>query len=129
MDFLKTIGSKLVGAAAMLAVIIAAVGWWQMEPAACDKLLGGAGRILAWLGVVVVLPFATFALIGRVARMGSNLAGGVLVATFTLLELLLLLWLWDGSIHGRTAWTFLAVGVLLAGVYNVLLCDWIASKL
>lgn len=129
MDFLKTIGSKLVGAAALLAVIIAAVGWWQMEPAARDNLLGGAGRILAWLGVVVVLPFAGFALIGRVARMGSNLAGGVLVATFTLLELLLLLWLWDWSVHGRTAWTFLAVGVLLAGVYNVLLCDWIASKL
>jgi hypothetical protein len=129
MEFLKTIGSKLVGTAALLAVIIAAVGWWQMEPAARDKLLGGAGRILAWLGVVAVLPFAAFALIGRVARMGSNLAGGVLVATFTLLELLLLLWLWDWSISGRTAWTFLAVGVLLAGVYNVLLCDWIASKL
>ena len=29
---------------------------------------------------------------------------------------------------GPTAWIFVAAGGLLAGVYNLLICDWIAEK-
>ena len=41
-----------------------------------DMLLTGTGRILSWLGIVLVVPWATFAIIGRVAKFESNAAGG-----------------------------------------------------
>ena len=31
-------------------------------------------------------------------------------------------------VHGPTAWAFFAAATLVAGVYNLLACDWIAEK-
>ena len=42
---------------------------------------------------------------------------------------LLLLWLFGWKLPGPTAWTFLCVGALFAGVYNLFTCDWIAEKI
>jgi hypothetical protein len=128
MDLLKTVTGKVVGAAVALAVVAGAISWWQMDEATRQMLLSGAGRIVAWIGIALTLPWATFFVIGRVARLESNLAGGVLVLTYTLLELALLGWLFDWSIAGVTAWTFVAAGGLLAAVYNLFTCDWIAEK-
>ena len=129
MDLLKTVTGKVVGGAIVLAVVAGGISWWQMDDATRQMLLGGAGRIVAWVGVVLTLPWVTFFVIGRVARLESNLAGGVLVFAYTLIELALLGWLFDWSISGATAWTFVAAGGLLAAVYNLFTCDWIAEKL
>jgi hypothetical protein len=40
----------------------------------------------------------------------------------------MLAWLFDWQMPGATAWSFFAVGALVAGVYNLLACDWIAEK-
>jgi hypothetical protein len=42
--------------------------------------------------------------------------------------MLLLGWLFTWSIGGRTAWTFVILGGLVAAIYNLLTCDWIAEK-
>ncbi|MGA3068081.1 MAG: hypothetical protein ABSF29_14650, partial [Tepidisphaeraceae bacterium] len=63
-----------------------------------------------------------------VGRMESNLAGGVLVAAYSLAEILLLAWLFHWQILTSTAWTFLVFSGLVAGTYNLLVCDWIAEK-
>ena len=128
MDFLKTAGGKIVGGAVALAVVAGGISWWQMDPASRDALLTGTGRVIAWLGVVLLLPWATFFMIGRVARVDSNAAGALLVFGYTLAEALLLAWLFGWSIHGAAAWTFAAAAVLVAGVYNLFTCDWIAEK-
>jgi hypothetical protein len=92
-------------------------------------LLVGTGRIVSWFGVVLLLPWVTFAVIGRVAKFDSNTAGALLVGGYTLLEFILLLYLFNWSMPaGATAWTFVAVGVLFATAYNVFACDWIAEK-
>jgi FtsH-binding integral membrane protein len=129
MDFFKSMAGKVVAGLVALVVIVGGISWWQMDPATRESVLAGAGRIFGWLGVVALLPWATFFLIGRVARRESNLAGGLLVAAYTLLEGLGLLWLFDWSIQGTAAWSFVVFGVLLAGVYNLFVCDWIAEKL
>ena len=68
--------------------------------------------------------------LGRSLRLEHGLlAGGVLVVAYTLIELALLGWLFDWSIAGATAWMFLAAGGLLAAVYNLFTCDWIAEKI
>ena len=128
MEFLKTVGGKVVGGIVALAVVAGAVSWWQMEPATRHAILSGAGKIASWFGCVLLVPWASFFLIGRVARMDSNAAGAGLVGGMTLLEAGVLAWLFDWSIAGATAWVFYAAAVLLAGVYNLLACDWIAEK-
>jgi hypothetical protein len=50
------------------------------------------------------------------------------VAVYSLLEFFMLLWLFDWSIPGAAAWTFVTVGGLVAAVYNLFTCDWIAEK-
>jgi hypothetical protein len=129
MNFLKTITGKIVSGLVALAVIAAAISWWRMDPATHQMIWTGTGRILLWLGVILAWPWASFAIVTRVARLDSNAAGGVLVAAYSLLELLLLAWLFHWQIAGAAAWTFLVLGGLICGVYNLLICDWIAEKL
>jgi hypothetical protein len=128
MDFLKTITGKVIAGFVALAVIAGGISWWQMDPSTREMLVSGTGKIIGWLLLVLVVPWATFFVIGRVGKMDSNLAGAVLVASYTLIETLVLAWLFNWSIPGATAWTFLTVGALFAGAYNLFACDWIAEK-
>jgi hypothetical protein len=129
MDFLKTITGRIVSGLVALGVIVAAISWWRMDESTHQMLLSGIGRILLWLGVILAWPWASFAIVARIARIESNAAGAMLVATYSLLEMLLLAWLFHWQISGSAAWTFLILGGLVCGVYNLLICDWIAEKL
>lgn len=128
MELLKGMAGKIVTGVVALAVVVGAITWWSMDPAARQAILAGTGRIIAWFGIVVLLPWATFFIIAPIARRESNLAGGLLVAAYTLLELVLLIWLFEWNIDGGAAWTFVGLGCLVAAVYNVFTCDWIAEK-
>ncbi|MGH7215412.1 MAG: hypothetical protein ACREIT_11670 [Tepidisphaeraceae bacterium] len=128
MDFLKSVAGKVLTGVVVLGVVAAGISWWQMDEATRQALLSGSGKIIAWVGVVLFLPWAGFFLVGRVAKLESNAAGAALVVGLTLLELLLLAWLFDWSIAGATAWTFVVLGALFAAVYNLFTCDWIAEK-
>ena len=128
MEFLKTVGGKVVGGIVTLVVIIAAISWWRLDPGARQHIIGNTGKIVGWFGLVLIVPWASFFVIGRVGRMDSNLAGAALVLVYTALEMFLLAWLFGWSIHGSTQWTFMVFGGLLAAVYNLFTCDWIAEK-
>ncbi|HEX4053478.1 MAG TPA: hypothetical protein VHX86_04365 [Tepidisphaeraceae bacterium] len=128
MEFLKSITGRIVTALLAIAVVVAAISWWQMDPSTRQTLVSGAGRILAWFGVILAWPWASFAIIAWVARKDSNSAGAVLVAAYTIAELILLAWLFHWHMPGATAWTFLLLGGLVSAVYNLLVCDWIAEK-
>ncbi|HWE92541.1 MAG TPA: hypothetical protein VG269_01085 [Tepidisphaeraceae bacterium] len=128
MDFLKTVGGKIVSGLVAVAVIGVAISWWQMDPETRQMLLSGTGRILSWLLVVIVVPWVSFFLIARVAKLESNAAGAVLVLLYTVIEALVLAWLFRWTIHGATAIVFFSAAALLAGVYNLFACDWIAEK-
>ena len=128
MDFLKGVAGKVVTGLVALAVIATAISWFQMDEASRSALLRGTGRVFAWLGIVLVVPWASFFLIGSVARMESNAAGGALVLAITVVEAALLAWLFEWSVSGAAPWVFFATATLFAGVYNLFACDWIAEK-
>ena len=128
MDFIKTITGKVITGFVALAVIAGGISWWSMDPTTRQMLISGTGKILAWLGVVLFLPWVSFMLIGRIAKLESNAAGAALVAAYTIAETILLLWLFNWQVPGATAWTFLVVGGLFAAAYNLFACDWIAEK-
>ncbi len=129
MDFLKTVTGKAVSGLVALAVIAAAISWWQMEPASRSMLVSGTGKIVGWLLAVLVLPWATFFVSVRAGKFDSNFAGAALVFGYTAVEVLLLAWLFDWQIRSAAAWTFLVAGGLLAAVYNLFACDWIAERM
>ena len=129
MDLLKTVTGKVVAGAVTLAVLAAGISWWQMDPATRQMLLSGTGKIVSWFAILLLLPWATFFVTTWVAKLESNAAGAAMVAAYTLVEAVLLAWLFNWHVNGATAWTFLVAGTLLAGVYNLLACDWIAEKL
>jgi FtsH-binding integral membrane protein len=129
MGFLASTAGKVVSAALALAVVAAGIAWWQMEPETRSMLLSGTGKIVSWLLIVLLVPWATFFVIARVEKVGSNVAGGILVAAYSLLEVLLLAWLFHWTVPGATAWTFFVVAALFAAVYNFFTCDWIADRL
>ena len=79
MDFLKSVTGKIVSGLVALAVIAAAISWWQMEPQTRHLLLAGSGKIASWFLAVLLLPWATFFVIGRVGKFESNFAGAALV--------------------------------------------------
>lgn len=128
MELLKTVTGKVVTGAVALAVVAGGISWWQMDDPTRQALLDGTGKIISWLGVVLLAPWATFFATTWVAKKESNAAGALLVGAYTVVEAVLLAWLFQFNIHGATAWTFLVAGTLFAGVYNLLVCDWIADK-
>src|SRR5678809_187809 len=106
MDLLKSVTGKVVAGAVALAVVAAGISWWQMDEATRQMLLSGSGKIVSWLLVVPFAPWATFFLTTWVAKRESNAAGAALVAAYTVIEALLLAWLFHWNIPGATAWTF-----------------------
>lgn len=128
MDWLKGIGGKILTAALVLGVAVAGYGWYEAGPETRSLILSSVGKIIGWLLAVILIPWASFLVIGWVARKDSNAAGVVLVGLMTIIEAVGLWWLFDFSITGGAAWSMAIAAVLLAAVYNVFTCDWIAEK-
>jgi hypothetical protein len=129
MDLLKTVTARMITGIIALAVVAIGISWWRMDDSTRQMLVDGAGKIVSWLLIVLLVPWVSFFLIAWVARRNSNAAGAALVASYTIAEAILLAWLFHWSVPGATAWTFLVAGALFAGVYNLLTCDWLAEKL
>ena len=129
MDFLKGIGGKVIGGVVFLGVVVAGIAFYQAGPEGRAAFFDSGGKIVGWTLIVALAPWALFPLVARVARRESNEAGGLLVAGLTLTELVGLWWMFGWGVGSVIAVVFFVVAGLLAGVYNLLACDWIADKL
>ena len=129
MDFLKGIGGKVIGGVVILGVVVAGIAFYQAGPEGRAVFFDASGKITGWLLIVVLAPWALFWLVVKVARLETNGSAAALVGGITLAELLGLWWMFNFGIGGPITITFFVVGALLAAVYNLLVCDWIADKL
>jgi hypothetical protein len=128
MEFLKTISGKIITGLVALAVLAGGISWFQMDPQTRHHIVTGTGRIIGWFMLTLVLPWATFFVIGAVARMQSNLAGAIMIFLYTVLEAVLLAWLFSWVISGAMPIVFYCAAILVAAAYNLFACDWIAEK-
>ena len=124
----KTIVQWVLGGVTVLAVIAAAIAYYDLTPGERSAMWHHVARALVWLGIVLVLPWATFFLTTAVSRRESNGAGVALVAGYTLVDVALLLWL-VGVPAGAFLVCLAVLGALVALTYNLLVCDWVAERL
>ena len=118
----------MLGGVTVLAVVAAAVAYYDLSPAERSAMWHLIGRALVWLGIVVILPWATFFVTTAVAKIESNAAGAGLVGGYTLVDLAVLLLL-VGTPVGTFSICLTILGALVALTYNLLVCDWIADRL
>ena len=128
-----TIG-KYVGGRVLTAVLVvgAAAGiiWFWRHPEDLTALWGVVKRVLAWLGFVIVLPWALFLVPPWVMKKESNLAAGLMLGAYLLLDVVVAFLLAGGVRgHGTLAWVVLLLGFGAAAVYNFLVCDFQADRI
>lgn len=133
MDFLKSIFKsdlgKILAGLVVLAVIGAIVSWCRMDSAGRHAMLSSAGYIAAWIVIVLALPWVTYFMLAIVARSDPFMDSFDLVSAYTLLEIVLLAWLFDWRVDSPRQWTFFILGMLISAAYNLFTCVWIAEEL
>ena len=60
MDFFKTIAGRVITGIITTLVFGAGIGLWQMDSSTRSSLMSHTGKIISWLGVVLLTPFLTF---------------------------------------------------------------------
>jgi hypothetical protein len=86
--------------------------------------------VLVWLGVVLILPWATFFVTPWIVSKESNLAAGLMLAGYVLADAVVAFCL-IGRISGlgSLTWMVLFLGFLSAAVYTLKVCEYQASRL
>lgn len=125
--------AKYVGGKTLTAILVVGTGasliWFWKHPEALKALWATLKGVLAWLGFVAVFPWATFFVPGKVVRLESNRAAAAMLVGYLLVDVIVALWLADWSISGTLTWVVVVLGFLTAGVYNFLVCDFLAERL
>lgn len=124
--------AKYIGHKVVTAILVLAVGltgyWFYKHPEHIEDLWHVIKGSLIWLGFAAVLPWALFFLPSWVLRAESNVAAAGLLVGYWAVDIIMALWLAGWHIAGTLTWAIVIVGFLLAGVYNFLVCDFLAER-
>jgi len=125
---------QYVGGKVLTAVLVVAsaagIIWFWRHPEQLQALWHIIKYVLAWLGFVLVLPWALFLVTHRVVKRESNLAAGLLLAAYLLADIVVAMLLAGGVRgHSTLTWIVLLLGFASAAVYNFLVCDFQADRI
>lgn len=125
--------SKYIGGKVLSAILVVGVGssliWFWNHPDKAVALWEAVKGALLWIGFSAALPWGLFFVTAKVVKADSNAAGAGLLAFLMLIDVLVAFWLCGWSVPNTIAWVVLIVGFLAAGVYNFLVCDFVAEKI
>jgi hypothetical protein len=124
----KFVGGKVLTAILVVGVFASGVWFWR-HPEQLQAIWGVLKSVLAWLGFVIVLPWALFFVVPWIRRFESNLAAALMLLGYLLLDVLVALYLADWQVSGALTWIVMILGFLAAGVYNFLVCETIDNRL
>lgn len=124
---------KFVGGKAVTAILVVAGGasliWFWKHPEALQAIWATLKGVLAWMGFVAVLPWATFFVPGRIVKLESNFAAGAMLGGYLIVDAFVAFWLGGWGFEGTLTWVVVLLGFLSAAVYNFLVCDHLAERL
>ena len=124
---------QYVGGKVLTAVLVVAsaagIIWFWKHPEQLQALWKVIKYVLAWMGFVIVLPWASWFVTAWVVRNDSNVAATLLLAGLLLLDVVVALFLAGVVGHNTLTWIVLLLGFLSAGVYNFLVCNYQAERI
>ena len=122
------VGGKVVTAVLVVASAGAVIWFWK-HPEQLEMIWRTLKYVVAWLGFVLVLPWATFFVTPWVVAKDSNAAAAAMLIGYLLADALVAFWLM-GSVrgHGVLTWAVVLLGFLSAGVYNFKVCEYQAAR-
>jgi hypothetical protein len=125
---------QYVGGKVITAILVAATAgsviWYWNHPEQLEHIWVVLKYVVAWMGFVLVLPWATFFVTPWIVSKDSNAAAALMLAGYILADVLVAWWLMGTlSGHNTLTWVVLLLGFLSAGVYNFKVCEYQASRL
>ena len=129
---LTAIGQYVGGKVITAVLIVASAGaviWFWKHPEQLEAIWRTLKYVVAWLGIVIVLPWATFFVTRWVVSKESNAAAALMLLAYLLADVIMAFWM-IGSVRGHNAltWVVLLLGFLSAGVYNLKVCEYQAEQ-
>jgi hypothetical protein len=130
---LTTIGQYVGGRVLTAILVVASAGaviyFWR-NPDNLAAIWGAVKYALVWLGIVLVLPWATFFVTPWVVSKESNFAAGLMLFGYALADVIVA-FLLVGGVRGISflGWCVLLLGFLSATVYNFIVCEYQATQL
>ncbi len=122
------VGGKVVTAVLTAGVIGAGIWFWR-HPEQLQTIWTTIKYVLAWMGFVLVLPWATFFVTAWVVKKESNAIAWMMLGGYLLADMAVAFWM-VGTITGLCAlsWVVLILGFLSAAVYNFKACEHQAER-
>ena len=123
---------KYIGGKTLTAILVVATGasliWAWNNPEKLQSVWISLRGTIAWLGFVSVLPWATFFVPAKVVKLDSNAAAATMLLGYLTVEILFAYWMAGWAIEGTLTWAVVLLGFLAAGVYNFVVCDFVATR-
>ena len=123
------VGSKVVTAVLVVSGAGAVIWFWK-HPEQLETIWQTIKYVLAWLGFVLVLPWAMFFVTSWVVARDSNRVAALMLLGYVFADAVVAFCLL-GTIRGHNflTWVVLLLGFLSAAVYNFKVCEYQAMRL
>jgi hypothetical protein len=124
----KYVGSKVLASVLGLAAVLVVIWYWRLAPADRAALWGMTRGTLLWLAFVAILPWAFFFVPAKIVRAEKNWISGLALLGYLAVDAGFALYLTSGHIGAGWQRGALAVGLLVAAVYNFAVCEFLAQR-
>ncbi len=124
----KYVGGKVLTAVLVVSAAIMLIWYYRLPDDARAALWATTRGILIWIGLVAVLPWATFFVPVRAVRAESNLISATVLAGYLAADIGVALALTRGTLGDGWQTVAMILGFLCAAVYNFVACDFIAGR-
>lgn len=124
----KFVGGKVLSAVLIVTSAVVVIWYYRLpieDRAAIWTIVRGA---LIWMGLVAVLPWATFFVPVRVLRAESNVVSGLMLLGYLLVDIAFALYLTGGRLGNAWQTAILLLGFLCAALYNFVACEFVADR-
>lgn len=124
----RYVGGRVLGAVLFVLAVAVLIWFWQMPAEQKAHLASVVGRAVVWVVFALVLPWALFFVPPLVVRADSNAVSAVVMLGYLLMDAVAALWLAGGWPASRVGGGVMIVGLLSAGVYNVVVSEYLARR-
>lgn len=122
------VGGKIFSALLFVTLLMGAVWYWNLPAEARDAIWRIVQGAAVWTAFVAVMPWALFFVPPLVVKAERNWVSAVVLLAYLAADVGFALYLTGGHLGTTMPKGVLLVGFLSAGVYNFLVCEYLAGR-